>query len=127
MDIGAAIKAIRERVCAKCHAELAVALAQDHQNPARAENARAMGRAPYCGDCLNLALAPLGAGPAAVGRVGGVDACPECYAVMSRPPLPGAATIPAGFLKAVMWAYLCAGCTEKVIRSAMGAPSEVRP
>lgn len=50
------------------------------------------------------------------------DACPRCHDVFTRPTMPGHNRVPAHFLKAATWAYLCSACAG-IMLDALGCAS----
>ena len=51
------------------------------------------------------------------------EACPRTLTVVTRPTMPGYNNVPANFLKAVSWAYLCDACATLML-GAIGAGTE---
>lgn len=51
------------------------------------------------------------------------DACARCHGIFARPAMPGHNRVPAHFLKAATWAYLCEACAA-IVLAALGQAAE---
>jgi len=105
--------------CQKCRESLRQSL--DNQKPERADSTLAISNAAYCDVCAGLAL---GVGPEGITAAKAADVCPRCHKTFSAP-REAMAPMPAIFLKAICWAYLCDACAAIVIEAA--APKAVCP